>query len=118
MELVKLVNFLSDFRNYPDSPCFHTDLGGGGGGQEKSVSHSVISNPLTQWTVTRQAHLSMEFFRQEYWNGLSFPSPGNPPKSRDRTRYNLSHQGEALLLHRHRRNSQLACLTLSSTTSI
>ena len=28
------------------------------------------------WTVTRQALLSMEFSRQEYWSGLPFPSPG------------------------------------------
>ena len=26
-----------------------------------------------------QAPLSMEFSRQEYWSGLSFPSPGDPP---------------------------------------
>ena len=29
----------------------------------------------TPWTVARQAHLSMEFPRQEYWSGLPFPSP-------------------------------------------
>ena len=28
------------------------------------------------WTVARQAPLSMEFSRQEYWSGLPFPSPG------------------------------------------
>ena len=28
------------------------------------------------WTVAHQAPLSMEFSRQEHWNGLSFPSPG------------------------------------------
>ena len=33
----------------------------------------------TPWTVARQAPLSMGFSRQEYWNGLPFPSPGNPP---------------------------------------
>ena len=27
-------------------------------------------------TVAHQAFLSMEFSRQEYWNGLPFPSPG------------------------------------------
>ena len=32
----------------------------------------------TPWTVARQAPLSMGFFRQEYWSGLSFSSPGNP----------------------------------------
>ena len=29
------------------------------------------------WTVVHQAPLSMEFFRQEYWSGLPFPSPGD-----------------------------------------
>ena len=33
----------------------------------------------TSWTAAPQAPLSMEFFRQEYWNGLPFPPPGNPP---------------------------------------
>ena len=33
----------------------------------------------TLWTVARQAPLSMRFFRQEYWNGLLFPSPGYLP---------------------------------------
>ena len=31
----------------------------------------------TLWTVTRQAPLSMEFSRQEYWSGLPFLSPGD-----------------------------------------
>ena len=34
----------------------------------------------TTWTVVRQAPLSMEFSRQEYWSGLPFPSPGNLPE--------------------------------------
>ena len=29
----------------------------------------------TPWTVDHQAHLSMEFSRQEYWNRWSFPNP-------------------------------------------
>ena len=33
----------------------------------------------TPWTVACQAPLSMGFSRQEYWSGLPFPSPGNPP---------------------------------------
>ena len=37
-----------------------------------------MSNSLqTPWTVALQAPLSMKFFRQEYWNGLPFPSPGD-----------------------------------------
>ena len=31
------------------------------------------------WTVARQAPLSLEFSRQEYWSGLPFPSPGDLP---------------------------------------
>ena len=34
---------------------------------------------VTPWTVACQAPLSMGFSRQEYWNGLPFPPPGNFP---------------------------------------
>ena len=34
---------------------------------------------MMTWTVARQAPLSMGFFRQEYWDGLPFPTPGNLP---------------------------------------
>jgi len=34
---------------------------------------------VTPWTVALQAPLSMRFSRQEYWSGLSFPSPGDLP---------------------------------------
>ena len=33
----------------------------------------------TPWTVVRQAPLSMEFSRQQYWSGLLFPAPGDLP---------------------------------------
>ena len=33
------------------------------------------------WTVAHQAPLLTEFFRQEYWSGLTFPSPGDLSKS-------------------------------------
>ena len=42
---------------------------------------------MTPWTVTRQAPLSMEFSRQQYWSGLPFPfsedlpDPGVKPRS-------------------------------------
>ena len=29
---------------------------------------------VTQWTVARQAPLSMGFSRKEYWSGLPFPT--------------------------------------------
>ena len=33
---------------------------------------------VTLWTAAHQAPLSTGFSRQEYWNGLPFPSPTNP----------------------------------------
>ena len=35
----------------------------------------------TPWTVASQAPLSLEFSRQEYWSGLPFLSPEDPPDS-------------------------------------
>ena len=48
----------------------------------ESVSHSVMSDSVTPWTITCQAPLSMEFSRQEYWSGLPFPSLGDLPRDR------------------------------------
>ena len=31
----------------------------------------------TTWTAAHQDPRSMEFFRQEFWSGLLFPSPGD-----------------------------------------
>ena len=33
----------------------------------------------TPWTAARQVPLSVEFSRQEYWNGLPFSSPEDLP---------------------------------------
>ena len=33
----------------------------------------------TPWTVAHQAPPSMGFSRQEYWNGMPLPSPGDLP---------------------------------------
>ena len=35
----------------------------------------------TPWTASHHAPSSMGFPRQEYWNGLLFPSPGDLPDS-------------------------------------
>ena len=35
----------------------------------------ILFNPMD--CVARQVSLSLEFFRQEYWSGLPFPSPGD-----------------------------------------
>ena len=45
---------------------------------------SVVSHSLgTPWTVARQAPLSIEFSRQEYWSELPFPTPGDLPDTGD-----------------------------------
>ena len=41
------------------------------------LSCLVVSIFVTLWTVAHQAPLPMGFPRQEYWSGLSFPSPGD-----------------------------------------
>ena len=43
----------------------------------KLLSH--VRLVVTPWTAAYQAPASMGFFRQEYWSGLPFPSPGNLP---------------------------------------
>ena len=40
-------------------------------------SYSTHYNPMDY--IARQAPLSKEFSRQEYWSGLPFPSPGDLP---------------------------------------
>ena len=41
-------------------------------------SRSFMSDSLeTPWTVAPQAPLAVGFYRQEYWSGLPFPSPGD-----------------------------------------
>ena len=42
------------------------------------LSHfSCVQLFATLWTIVCQTPLSMGFPRQEYWSGLSFPSPGD-----------------------------------------
>ena len=43
-----------------------------------SLSHVRLF--VTPWTLARQAPLSMEFFRREYWSGLPFSSLVDLPK--------------------------------------
>ena len=42
-----------------------------------SLSCGLFVSP---WTVAHQAPLSMGFSRQEHWNGLPCPSPGDLPE--------------------------------------
>ena len=34
---------------------------------------------VTLWTIAHHSPLSMAFSRQEYWSGLPFTAPGDPP---------------------------------------
>ena len=55
--------------------------------RETCIRNSTAAQPVTRkvmkvlfvtpWTVARQAPLSMEFSRQEYWSGPPFSSPGD-----------------------------------------
>ena len=63
---------------FPGFPSLH-----GGGGSSVAKSCPTLAIP---WTVARQDPLSMEFSRQEHLSGLPFPSPGDLPRPRDRTR--------------------------------
>ena len=58
---------------------------------------------VTPWTVACQAPLSMGFPRQDYWNGLPFPSPGDLPDP------NLLHCRQILYQLRLREAPQGAC---------
>ena len=49
----------------------------------RAQSPSHVQLFTTPWTVAHQAPLSMEFSRQEYWSGLSFPSPRGSSQPRD-----------------------------------
>ena len=51
-----------------------------------NVLSTIVVNSLcrvqlfaTPWTIAYQAPPSVGFSRQEYWNGLLFPSPGDLP---------------------------------------
>ena len=63
----------------PGSPSFHWHLciqPADSGGVNVLVAQPS-QHFATPWTVARQAPLSMEFSRQEYWSGLPFPPPGD-----------------------------------------
>ena len=40
---------------------------------------------VTPWTIAREAPLSMEFSRQEFWSGFAMPSSRESSQPRDRT---------------------------------
>ena len=52
---------------------------------ERGENHSVVFDSLQPCRLQPTKFLSIGFSRQEYWSGLSFPSPGDLPDPRDRT---------------------------------
>ena len=44
----------------------------------KAIHSSILAWRIT-WTVACQAPMTMKFSRQDDWNGLPFPSPGDLP---------------------------------------
>ena len=47
--------------------------------QDGLCTLSRVQPSATLWTVTRQAPLTTEFSRQEYWSASLFPTPGHLP---------------------------------------
>ena len=67
-------------------------------------SHVRLS--ATPWSITRQAPLSVEFSKQEYWSGLPFPIPGDlPDPGIERLLLHLLNLQEESLPLSHRGNS-------------
>ena len=81
----------------------------------KVKSLSSVQLLETPWTVAYQTLLSMDFSRQEYWSGLPFPSPGDPPNQGSnpglphcrQTLYHLSHKSTKKLTEQGKLPSQI-----------
>ena len=58
-------------------------MGQGGYGLQYQIGGDLVAKLCptlaTPWTIACQAPLSIGFSRQEYWNGLPFPSLGDLP---------------------------------------
>ena len=75
---MELVRFLQDFASLTIAFGIHRKAGSYSYFIHVLSHLSRVQLFATPWTVTHQASLSMGFFRQEYWSGLPFPSPGDP----------------------------------------
>ena len=89
-----------------------------------SVQFSHVQLYMTPWTVARQAPLSMEFSRQEYWSELPFHSPAIFPTQESnpglldckQILYYLSHTGSKQIFPLFQReilslSSKVVCCT-------
>ena len=53
----------------------------------ESQLHSHVQLFVIPYTIARQAPLSLELFRQEYWSRLPFPFPGDLPDPGIKTQF-------------------------------
>ena len=76
---------------------------------------------MTPWPIASQAPLSKEFSRQEYWSGLSLPSPRDLPNPGIEPKFLhcrqilclLSHQGRlTVVFTQHFDNTLVSCYNL------
>ena len=67
------------FQNFPQFIVIHTVKDFGIVNKAEVKSFSCVQLLVTPWTIAYQAPQSMGFSRQEYWSGVPFPSPGDPP---------------------------------------
>ena len=77
-------NHCSSFFNYwlHVFHCFQRKFGSSFRCWIHSISTQLCLTLCGLWTVACQTPLSTEFFRQEFWNGLPFPTPGDLPDLR------------------------------------
>ena len=74
-----------------------------------------MSDSVTPWTVAHQAPLSMEFSRQEYWNGLPLPSTEDLLNPGTERWYSALQADSYCLNHQERENRQACKLAPEST---
>ena len=109
-ELIRLCSFLW-VNNPEDKKCWK------GWARQHGYVH-VLSHVWLFVTLSAEAHhvpLSMRFPRQEYWNQLSFPPPGDLPNP-GIVSASLALAGRFLTLSHHRSLSQTASVPYSKPT--
>ena len=77
MQYVLKIYFKSDFLKVKGKNLVCVSVGRGARMCAKSLSRVRLF--ATPWTAAHQAPLYLGFSRQEYWSGLSCPSPRNLP---------------------------------------
>ena len=109
-ELIRLYSF-SWANNPEDKKCWNAWA------RQHGYVH-VLSHVLLFVTLSAEAQhvpLSVRFPRQEYWNQLSFPPPGDLPNP-GIVSVSLALAGRLLTLSHHRSLSQIASVTYSKPT--